>query len=61
MAVRLAESLLDCGSFKPMDILNRYLTWWRAGAFDTGPVSGRAFALIVAGMPVTEATAQVGL
>jgi ADP-ribosylglycohydrolase len=58
MAVRLAESLLDCGGFKPMDILNRYLAWWREGAFDTGPVSGRVFALIAAGMPLTEATAQ---
>jgi ADP-ribosylglycohydrolase len=38
MAVRLAESLLGCDGFKPMDILNRYLAWWREGAFDTGPV-----------------------
>jgi ADP-ribosylglycohydrolase len=59
MAVRLAESLLDCGFFKPMDILNRYLAWWREGAFDTGPVSERVFALMAAGMRVTEATAQV--
>jgi ADP-ribosylglycohydrolase len=59
MAMRLAESLLDCGGFKPMDILNRYLNWWREGAFDTGPVSGRAFALMAAGMAVTDATAQV--
>jgi hypothetical protein len=59
MAVRLAESLLDCGDFNPSDILNRYLSWWREGAFDTGPVSGRAFALMVAGMPVQAATTQV--
>jgi ADP-ribosyl-[dinitrogen reductase] hydrolase len=59
MAVRLAESLLDCGGCKPMDILNRYLDWWREGAFDTGPVSGRALELLAAGMPVTEAMAQV--
>ena len=59
MAVRLAESLLDCGGFNPADILERYLTWWREGAFDTGPVSERAFALLAAGMPVQEATAQV--
>jgi len=59
MAVRLAESLLDCGGFNSADILNRYLAWWREGAFDTGPVSGRALALIAAGMPVQEATAQV--
>jgi ADP-ribosyl-[dinitrogen reductase] hydrolase len=59
MSVRLAESLLDCGDFKPMDILNRYLAWWSDGAFDTGPVSERALALMAAGMPVNAATAQV--
>ena len=59
MAVRLAESLLDCGGFNPSKILERYLTWWREGALDTGPVSERAFALLAAGMPVQEATAQV--
>ena len=59
MAVRLAESLLDCGGFNSSDILERYLTWWREGAFDTGPVSYRALFLIAAGKPVQEATAQV--
>jgi ADP-ribosylglycohydrolase len=59
MAVRLAESLLDCGRFDPADILERYLHWWRKGAFDTGPVSDRALELMAAGMPVPEATAQV--
>jgi ADP-ribosyl-[dinitrogen reductase] hydrolase len=59
MAVRLGESLLDCRKFNPADILNRYLAWWREGAFDTVPVSARAFALLVTGMPVQEATAQV--
>ena len=50
---------LACGGFNPSDILERYLAWWREGAFDTGPVSDRAFALLAAGMPVQEATAQV--
>src|ERR1700722_4082776 len=59
MAVRLAESLVACGGFNPSDILERYLAWWREGAFDTGPVSDRAFTLLVAGMPVQQATAQV--
>ena len=59
MAVRLAESLVACGGFNPSDILNRYLAWWREGAFDTGPVSERTFALLAAGMSVKEATAQV--
>ena len=51
MALRLSESLLECGGFDTSDILNRYLAWWREGAFDTGPVSERAFALTAAGMP----------
>ena len=49
MAVRLAESLLDCGGFNPADILSRYLAWWSEGAFDTGPVSGRSLALMASG------------
>jgi len=40
-------------------VLGRYLAWWREGAFDTGPVSARALALVAAGMLVEEATAQV--
>jgi ADP-ribosylglycohydrolase len=59
MAVRLAQSLLDCGGFDPADILDRYLGWWHEGAFDTGPVSDRALALLAAGMRVQEATARV--
>src|SRR5262249_56271784 len=41
------------------DVLGRYLAWWREGAFDTGPVSARALALVAAGLPVEDATAQV--
>jgi ADP-ribosyl-[dinitrogen reductase] hydrolase len=59
MAVRLAESLLELGRFDPTDIVGRYLRWWREGAFDTGPVSGRAFELMASGMPASEASAQV--
>jgi len=59
MAVRLAESLLACGTFDPADILNRYLAWWREGAFDTGPVSARALELLASGIPAPEAAAQV--
>ena len=59
MALRVAESLQDCGRFDRDDILKRYVNWWREGAFDTGPVSARALELITAGMPVDEATTQV--
>ena len=33
MAVRLAESLVDCGGSTSSDFLDRYLAWWREGAF----------------------------
>jgi hypothetical protein len=59
MALRLAESLVETGQFDPADMLGRYLAWWREGAFDTGPVSARVLALVAAGMPVKDATAQV--
>jgi ADP-ribosylglycohydrolase len=59
MAVRLAESLAEAGRFDAADVLGRYLAWWREGAFDTGPVSARALALVAAGLPVEDATAQV--
>jgi ADP-ribosylglycohydrolase len=59
MAVRLAESLRELGRFDPTDIMDRYLRWWREGAFDTGAVGGRALELIAAGMSPSEASAQV--
>jgi ADP-ribosyl-[dinitrogen reductase] hydrolase len=59
MAVRLAESLIACGGFDPEDALGRYLRWWREGAFDTGPVSGRALELLAAGVPASDASARV--
>jgi ADP-ribosylglycohydrolase len=59
LAVRLAESLLELGRFDPADIVARYLCWWREGAFDTGPVSGRALELMAAGMSSSAASAQV--
>jgi len=59
MAVRLAESLLELGRFDPQDIVRRYLRWWREGAFDTGPVSGRALELMAAGMSALETTGLV--
>ena len=59
MAVRLAESLIACNGFDPSDAFHRYLTWWREGAFDTGPVANRVLALVAEGSSVGEASAQV--
>jgi ADP-ribosylglycohydrolase len=49
MAVRLAESLSERGTFDADDVLARYLDWYQKGAFDTGPVAEKVFARIVAG------------
>lgn len=59
MALHVAESLACRGRFDPADVLERYLRWWRDGAFDTGPVSGRALELMSAGMPASEAAVRV--
>src|ERR1041384_762887 len=59
MALRLAESLRGLGRVDPADVLGRDRAWWRQGAFDTGPVSARALALVAAGVAVEDATAQV--
>jgi ADP-ribosylglycohydrolase len=59
MAMRLADSLVEKGRFDAADVLGRYVAWWREGAFDTGPVSARALALVAAGLSVEDATAQV--
>jgi ADP-ribosyl-[dinitrogen reductase] hydrolase len=40
-------------------VLERYLRWWREGAFDTGPASASALELMASGMPHWEAAAQV--
>jgi ADP-ribosylglycohydrolase len=58
MVRRLADSLAETGRFDAADVLGRYLAWWREGAFDTGPVSARALALVAAGLRVEDATAQ---
>ena len=58
MAVRLAESLIECGGFNAADILNRYLAWWHEGAFDTGPVSESVLALIATGMSPQDAVGK---
>jgi ADP-ribosylglycohydrolase len=58
MAVRLPESLLEFGRLDTSDIVARYLRWWREGAFDTGPVSGRALELMATGSSASEASAQ---
>src|SRR3954471_12286030 len=59
MAVRLAESLIERQRFDPEDLLDRYLGWWREGAFDTGPTTAEVLSLIDAGVPNFEAVQRV--
>jgi len=59
MAVRLAESLAERGTFDPADVVSRYAQWFREGAFDTGPVSRRALQLLASGLSFHEVSGQV--
>ena len=59
MAVRLAESLIERQRFDPEDLLDRYLGWWRAGAFDTGPTTAEVLRLVDAGVPNAVAVVRV--
>lgn len=59
MAVRVAESLLECGGFDAGDIGRRYLEWWRDDAFDTGPTAAAVLSLVDSGMSFEEAARQV--
>lgn len=61
MALRLAESLAAMGSFVRADVGDRYLSWWRNGAFDTGPVTGRVLGLVAEGSTFDEAAVHVDL
>jgi ADP-ribosylglycohydrolase len=45
MALECAESLAHQGAFAPADLGARYLRWWEAGGFDTGPTAERVFGL----------------
>ena len=59
MAVRVAESLLEHGTFDRHNIGMRYLTWWQDEGFDTGPTANRVFELVTAGRSFDEAATQV--
>jgi ADP-ribosylglycohydrolase len=59
MALRVAESLRDCGGVDVSDIGNRYLGWWREGAFDTGPTVDAVLSLVASGASFEEAALRV--
>jgi ADP-ribosylglycohydrolase len=59
MALRVAESLRDCGRLDVSDLGMRYLDWWREGAFDTGPTVARVLGLVESGVPFEQAVIRV--
>lgn len=59
MALRLAESLVDCQRFDPKDALGRYLTWWHEDGYDSGPTAGRVLELVSQGMDHEKAVIKV--
>lgn len=59
MAGMLAESLEVCHGFDAEDVFQRYLAWWQAEGFDTGPVAAQVFELVLSGESRTVAVARV--
>ena len=59
MALCLAESLQYRQNFDRADIQARYLAWWQAGGFDTGPTAAKIFTLAKNGSPWEESVEQV--
>ena len=59
MALRVADSLIACGTFDVRDVSLRYLDWWRTGAFDTGPTAAAVLEMVEAGHSFDDATTAV--
>jgi len=59
MALRVAESLRDCGGLDVADIGRRYVAWWPKDGFDTGPTAAKVLALAASGVAFDEATILV--
>lgn len=59
LALRLAQSLLHKDGFDLDDVGQSYLTWWKEGAFDTGPVTARVMELVESGKSFSEAAKMV--
>jgi ADP-ribosylglycohydrolase len=55
MANILADSLAECGGLDTAELTDRYLEWWRADGFDTGPVFTGVMELIDQGVAPQEA------
>lgn len=59
MALLVAESLATVRGFSEADLAARYLAWFRADAFDSGPTWSAVFSLYDQGVPLPEAARRV--
>lgn len=59
MAHLLAKSLIARRSLDLADVGQRYLAWWRAQGFDTGPTSGQVLRLVDQGLTFPAAAENV--
>ncbi len=55
LAALLLESVRTCGTFDRLDVLQRYLDWWAADGFDTGPIAAEVFDLAASGIDIDKA------
>jgi ADP-ribosylglycohydrolase len=55
LAALLLESISERGTFDRLDVLQRYLDWWAADGFDTGPVAAKVFDLAASGLDIRKA------
>jgi len=58
IAKHLSNSLTEMQAFMPRDISDRYLDWWRSGAFDTGPTFSMVFSRVSQGMRQAQAVRE---
>jgi ADP-ribosylglycohydrolase len=58
IAAVLAKSVIDTGYYDPQLTADRYLDWWRAEGFDTGPVFALVMGARVEGATTEEAVTQ---
>jgi ADP-ribosyl-[dinitrogen reductase] hydrolase len=61
MAVRLGKSLLQNRGFDRIDVMERYIEWYREGAFDTGVVADLVFSRVARGESFESAAKAVHL
>jgi ADP-ribosyl-[dinitrogen reductase] hydrolase len=61
MSLCLAESIFECQKLDCEDVGERYLQWWKASGFDTGPTAQRVFELVVGGHSFHTAAGMVNI